>query len=682
MKEKIEKYFDKGVIVLLFLFAATLTNSIFLNQIGYFGALILFIFKYVKDRKNPFSKIGLEYLFILFLVAEFISALLSGNKEQAFQNLSKRALLIPIVYVMVSSLNTSKRTELILNTFLYSAFITIIIYIGAAYKHFVHQLYYLESKGPSTFQYVMTAGGLISFFVVISFAFLINEKFNKKKFFIYLSFFIVGIIGLIASYTRAAWLGTIVALITILILKRQWLVLTLGTAIITFFLIYSQNESNISVINLKEDGNQLYEKITTNGRIQEIAVIDSLYYGADYEGGLKVFYNNQLSSNYETPSPVSGVRDWNKDYLIAFLVDSRIVLFKKDSTSNKLEKEDEFVSPGRTMDYKTFDAKLYIADLDSGLTIFNNPENLDDKTRLEKYKEINGFSVNENYFAWFSNKRDSLFVESMGNNIPSKIIYSDKLKGNYTKIWLSDTLMFIQEDNILNIFTADKEGVAKIQEINSRIPIDKIKIRNNEIYASSVYGIIYRLEKRKKFSLVEFYTHQKRITDFDIIKNQLLVGDFKRNRLASIFDLYHDTNIERMNQWRTGYKIFQDHPLFGVGDIDLQHIYSEYKDYYLKENFGHLHNNYIHFIVILGLFGFFSVLGLFYKMGLIYKNIYKSLKEIPIASSFSIGAFASFIGFLFSGLAEWNFGDQEIITMVWFVLGLSIAFFKVNKDAD
>ena len=72
MKEKIEKYFDKGVIVLLFLFAATLTNSIFLNQIGYFGALILFIFKYVKDRKNPFSKIGLEYLFILFLVAEFI----------------------------------------------------------------------------------------------------------------------------------------------------------------------------------------------------------------------------------------------------------------------------------------------------------------------------------------------------------------------------------------------------------------------------------------------------------------------------------------------------------------------------------------------------------------------------------------------------------------------------------
>ncbi|MCK9280920.1 MAG: O-antigen ligase family protein [Melioribacteraceae bacterium] len=682
MKEKIEKYFDKGVIVLLFLFASTLTNSIFLNQIGYFGALLIIIFKYIKDRKNLFSKVGLEYLFILFLTAEFISAILSGNKAQAFQNLSKRALLIPIVYVMVASLNNKKRTELILNAFLYSAFITIIIYIGAAYKHFAHQLYYLESKGPSTFQYVMTAGGLISFFVVISFAFLINEKFNKKKFFIYLSFFIVGIIGLIASYTRAAWLGTIAALITILILKRQWLVLTIGTAVIAFFLFYSHNESNISIINLREDGNQLFEINKTDGRIQELAVIDSFYCAADYEGGLKIFYNNQLLRNYEAPSPVSGVRDWNKNYLISFLVDSRILLYKKDTVSHKLEITNEFVSPGRTMDYKTFAGKLYAADLDSGLTIYNNPEELDDTVRMSNYKEINGFSINKNYFAWYSNKRDSLFIENIKEGIPSKLVYSDKLNGNYTRIWLSDSLMFIQEDNILNIFSLGIEGIKQVQEIATKTPIDKLKEINNEIYVSSTAGVIYKIEKKKKFYLEEFYKHQKRITDFDIIKNQLLVGDFKRNRLASMFDLYHDTNIERMNQWRTGYKIFQDHPLFGVGDIDLQHVYAEYKDYYLKENFGHLHNNYIHFIVILGLFGFFIVLALFYKMGLIYKNIYNSLKDIPIASSFSIGAFASFIGFLFSGLAEWNFGDQEIITMVWFVLGLSIAFFKVNKDAD
>ncbi|MFA7290274.1 MAG: O-antigen ligase family protein, partial [Melioribacteraceae bacterium] len=415
---------------------------------------------------------------------------------------------------------------------------------------------------------------------------------------------------------------------------------------------------------------------------QEIAVVDSFYYGADYEGGLKVFYKNQLLRNYEAPSPFSGIRNWNKNYIIAFLVDSRILLFKKDSITHKLEISDEFVSPGRTMDYKTFQGKLYTADLDSGLTIYNNPEKLDDTIRNNGFKEINGFSVNKNYFAWYSNKRDSFFIHGVKEGVPEKLLYSDKLNGNFTRIWLTDSLMFLQEDNNLNIYTVENSSITKTQELKTKTPIDKMKVISNGIYASSTSGIIYKIEKKNKFFLDEFYNHQKRITDFDIINNQLLVSDFKRNRLASIFDLYHDTNIERMNQWKTGYKIFQDHPLFGVGDIDLQQIYSEYKDYYLKENFGHLHNNYVHFIVILGLFGFIIVLALFYKMGLIYKNIYNSLKDIPIASSFSIGAFASFIGFLFSGLAEWNFGDQEIITMVWFVLGLSIAFFKVNKDTD
>jgi len=57
-------------------------------------------------------------------------------------------------------------------------------------------------------------------------------------------------------------------------------------------------------------------------------------------------------------------------------------------------------------------------------------------------------------------------------------------------------------------------------------------------------------------------------------------------------------------------------------------------------------------------------------------KIYNVLKDVPFVSSYSLGAAAAFIGFLFSGLAEWNFGDQEIITMVWFTLGLNIAFYK------
>jgi hypothetical protein len=57
-------------------------------------------------------------------------------------------------------------------------------------------------------------------------------------------------------------------------------------------------------------------------------------------------------------------------------------------------------------------------------------------------------------------------------------------------------------------------------------------------------------------------------------------------------------------------------------------------------------------------------------------KIYRAVKDVPLVSSFSLGAVASFIGFIFSGIGEWNFGDHEIITMVWFILGLNIAFYN------
>jgi O-antigen ligase len=142
-------------------------------------------------------------------------------------------------------------------------------------------------------------------------------------------------------------------------------------------------------------------------------------------------------------------------------------------------------------------------------------------------------------------------------------------------------------------------------------------------------------------------------------------------------DPYHITNINRLNQWKTGFKILASHPIFGVGDIDLHQLYLKYKEPYEKETFGHLHNNYVHFIVILGVFGFIVVVYMLIKIFLLNLKIYKTVKEEEFISSYALGTLAAFTGFLFSGLAEWNFGDHEIITMVWFTIGLNIAFYKL-----
>ena len=200
---------------------------------------------------------------------------------------------------------------------------------------------------------------------------------------------------------------------------------------------------------------------------------------------------------------------------------------------------------------------------------------------------------------------------------------------------------------------------------------------DGKLFALSIDGKIYEIEKQTLSSklLIALGINP---TDFDKEGNDFFVSFNKRSRLSSIIDPYHITNIERINQWKTGLKILKDYPLIGVGDIDLGKVYSEYKDYYLKENFGHLHNNYIHFLVILGVIGFIILIFMFVKIFLEHYKNYMQTKEIPFVSSFTLGAMASYVGFLISGLAEWNFGDQEIITMVWFTLGLSIAFYRTS----
>jgi hypothetical protein len=58
------------------------------------------------------------------------------------------------------------------------------------------------------------------------------------------------------------------------------------------------------------------------------------------------------------------------------------------------------------------------------------------------------------------------------------------------------------------------------------------------------------------------------------------------------------------------------------------------------------------------------------------------LKNEPFAGSYALGANGAFLAFLVSGLSEWNFGTHAIITMIWFMLAISIAFVNYVKRKD
>ncbi|MBI4546850.1 MAG: O-antigen ligase family protein [Ignavibacteriae bacterium] len=143
-------------------------------------------------------------------------------------------------------------------------------------------------------------------------------------------------------------------------------------------------------------------------------------------------------------------------------------------------------------------------------------------------------------------------------------------------------------------------------------------------------------------------------------------------RATSIFDPTLRSNLTRINMITTGWQMFLDFPVFGVGDIDLKKLYVTYTEPIDPAEGGHLHNNAMTLLVTLGVVGFIAVMALFVKIFLIERNIVQRVSNDWLYGSTSLGCFAAYIGFHVNGLFEWNFGDHEIAVLLWFTVGLSL----------
>lgn len=146
-----------------------------------------------------------------------------------------------------------------------------------------------------------------------------------------------------------------------------------------------------------------------------------------------------------------------------------------------------------------------------------------------------------------------------------------------------------------------------------------------------------------------------------------------RERAYSVVDPKHPNNIGRVYLWTTGWKIFLDYPVLGVGDSDLHEVYARYKAPEDIEPGGHLHNNILMWLVTLGIVGCIVLITLFAKIFSLESSTFRRLKDQWVGGSLALGALAVFVGFHVNGLFEWNFGDQEIIILLWFSVGLALA---------
>jgi hypothetical protein len=421
--------------------------------------------------------------------------------------------------------------------------------------------------------------------------------------------------------------------------------------------------------------------LKTEGRAYAVLPEGNVYYVSDFENGLTKFQDNNVLEKYDLGSPVVDFKKWQDDFYVVNLIDTRFVLMNKD-VNYKLKRVDEFITPGFSRGWCVSNGFIYVIDADSGITVFRNPVDLKDRIRFTKDVGVNNekIFVDSTFLILFSKSKE-LTVFSLKNSLPDRLIITKKFSDTSELIFYKDSKLIVSEDNGLILYSIEYDKIVAT-DINDKISgaFNAIESENRLFITTTKKDLVELELPLNKLTFKSFFNLGFVPKSIAYVNGNLLVSHVKRSRLLSSVDLYIPSNFSRLALWRAGWLIFKDHPLVGVGDIDLAELYKQYKRNFNKEIQGHLHNNYIHLLVTLGIFGFIAAMFLLLRIFIIHIKNYNLLKGQPFAESYALGAAGSFVAFIVAGLTEWNFGDHEIITMIWFMLALSISFVKNKKN--
>jgi O-antigen ligase len=174
----------------------------------------------------------------------------------------------------------------------------------------------------------------------------------------------------------------------------------------------------------------------------------------------------------------------------------------------------------------------------------------------------------------------------------------------------------------------------------------------------------------------------------------LLAGVFYAAATPKLSFKYFNVNKSvswniRLSFWRMGWQLIKERPVLGTGSIDLGELLKAKRvpaDDWLWDNApmaGHLHNNFIQITATRGFVGLAAFIFMWASVFLLAAKLMRS--RSGLTASFAGGISAVLAGFQVNGLAEWNFSDSEVVTIVWFLVGLLLALYRleggVGRDA-
>ena len=154
-----------------------------------------------------------------------------------------------------------------------------------------------------------------------------------------------------------------------------------------------------------------------------------------------------------------------------------------------------------------------------------------------------------------------------------------------------------------------------------------------------------------------------------------------KDRIKSMIDVYSDRSLYiRKVVWSGGWEIFRDNPITGCGFKCVDAVHSSYPDPtgYIALQRG-MHSNIMQLLVDTGIVGFVAWLSIWVAYFIeIFKRWQVLAKDKTTGNNKGIllGSASAILSFLVGGFFESSFYDSEVIMLVYFIMGISLAKVK------
>lgn len=172
----------------------------------------------------------------------------------------------------------------------------------------------------------------------------------------------------------------------------------------------------------------------------------------------------------------------------------------------------------------------------------------------------------------------------------------------------------------------------------------------------------------------------------DIRLNKASSGKSLQGDIKSISNVRTDkSNVERLNRWESGWRMFQAKPLLGFGPGTYMFKYSPYQRAYemtsissTQGTMGGIHSEYFGPAVESGILGLISVILLFGTFISTNMKTYYQAKN-PEIKMLSLAILLGLMTYFFHGLMN-NFLDQDKAAVIfWAMMGMTVALSNRHK---